>query len=74
MSPSVFTVTSKLNVVSPVAGTFMLIPLSRLSWLYSVLASLFIFILSGTNVVPCGIASVTFTFFSRCPSFVTVIV
>ena len=68
------TVTSKLNVISSVAGTFRFIPDVKLAWLYSFLTSLFTFILFSTNVVPAGILSTIVTFLSKWPAFLTVIV
>ena len=68
--PRLFTVTSKLKLAFPLAGTFIVIPLLK-----SVCVELSCpDILPGTNVVPSGIVSFTTTSFARSPSFLTVIV
>ena len=69
-----FTVTLKLTVVSPLAGTVTSIPSCKLSCVNSVLASSPTVILSGTNVVPSGIWSDTFIVPSASPVFVAVII
>ena len=69
----VFTVTSKLKLISPVAGTFTLIPLIKFDRLFE-LGAPFIFILSGTRVVSAGMLSCIITSFAWCPAFVTFIV
>ena len=73
-----FTVTSKLTVAVPTvapsfAGTFTVIPAFKLSSV-SCVGNPFTFILPATNVVPAGSSSLTTTFLSKPPSFVTVIV
>ena len=67
------TVTSKLTVVSPYSGTFTVIPAFKLSSV-SCVGNPFTFILPATNVVPAGSSSLTTTFLSKPPSFLTVIV
>ena len=67
------TVTSKLNVDDPFAGTFTVIPFDKLVCVYH-LVILFTFILPVTKVVPLGIVSFIITFFDVSPSFSTVIV
>ena len=68
--PKLFTVTSKLKLAFSLAGTFIVIPLFKSDCVDVGCPD----ILPGTNVVPCGIVSLITTFFSKSPSFVTVIV
>ena len=63
-----FTVTSKLKVVCPLAGTFTVIPLLKSNCVDDGCPD----ILPGTNVVPSGISSLITTFFSKSPSFLTI--
>ena len=74
-SPSVssFTVTSKLNVPSPLSATGTVIPFFKFVCV-SCVAKLFTFILPSTKLVPSGISSFTTTPFAKSPSFVIVMV
>ena len=71
--PKSSTVTSKLNVDDPFAGTFTVIPFDRLLCVYHVVL-LFVFILPTTKLVPSGIVSFITTSLLASPSFSTVIV
>ena len=69
----VFTVTAKLNVAEPLAGTFTVIPLDKFDCVLYVV-ELFTLILPDTKLVPLGIVSFITTFLLKLPSFLTVIV
>ena len=60
-----FTVTSNETVVLPSAGTLTSIPFFKLSDVYEVCGSSFIFMLSATNDVPSGILSFIVAFPSK---------
>ena len=72
-SSNVFTVTSKLKVVVPSAGTSTSIPFVKSFSIYSVSPS-FTFMLDGTNVVPAGIWSFIVAFPAKYPVLFTVTV
>ena len=71
-SSNSLTVTSKLKVVCPKAGTSTSIPSFRLLSVYATFCASFIFTLSGTNVVPSGIKSLIVAFPAKLPLFSTV--
>ena len=68
-----FTVTSNEIVVLPSAGTFTLIPFLKLSDVYEVCGSSFIFMLSNTNDVPSGMVSFIVASPAKNPLLFTVI-
>ena len=69
------TVTSKLSVAFPYAGTFTVIPLAKLlAPKFVVSGLLLIFMLPSTKLVPVGILSCIWTSSAKPPSFLTVIV
>ena len=69
------TSTSNVNVSSPLAGIFTVIPSSNSSFpKLSVFDLLLILMLPSTNLVPLGILSIIVTSFPKSPSFFTVIV
>ena len=79
LAPNVFTVTSKLTVVSPdvlpcFAGTFSVIPFDKSCAVLFCCAVPFTLILPVTNVVPSGILSLTRTSCACPPLFFTLIV
>ena len=72
-SGNVFTLTWKVKVVCPRAGTSTSIPFCKFKDVNSFLSSSLIFMLSCTKLVPSGIGSFIVAFPSKSPLFLTVI-